>query len=57
MLIISPSTAGQVVGTATAVITTYVGKYLYHENEGDGATVPTAAADGDVIKIDFRGTL
>ena len=57
MLIISPSTAGQVVSTATAVITTYVGKYLYHENEGDGSTVPTSAVDGDVIKIDFRGVL
>ena len=57
MLLISPSTAGQVVSTATAVITTYVGKYLYHENEGDGSTVPTNAADGDVVKIDFGGML
>lgn len=54
MLIISPSTAGQVVSTATAVITTIVGKYLYHENEGDGATVPTNASDGDIIKIHFN---
>lgn len=57
MLLISPSTAGQVVATATAVITTLVGIYLGHENEGDGATVPTDAADGDVIRIFFAGGL
>ena len=51
MLLISPSTAGQVVATATAVLGTYVGKYLAHENEGDGHTVPTATADGDIIRI------
>lgn len=57
MLIISGATAGQVVATATAVITTYVGKYLGHENEGDGVTVPTTASDGDIVRIDFRGVL
>lgn len=54
MVFISPSTAGQVVQTATAVLTTYVGKYLGHENEGDGATVPTDAVDGDIIRIHFN---
>ena len=53
MLIISPSTAGQVVATATAVITTFVGQYLGHENEGDGVTIPTDAVNTDVIRVHF----
>lgn len=54
MVFISPSTAGQIVQTATAVLTTYVGQYLGHENEGDGVTVPTTASDGEIVRVHFN---
>jgi hypothetical protein len=47
------ATAGQVIA-ATVPTDSYshiVGIYLGHENEGDGKTIPTSAADGDVIRI------
>lgn len=52
-IIISASTAGQVIAGAGAY-GTLVGKYLAHENEGDGFTVPTAAADADIIRCFFN---
>ncbi len=51
----SGATAGQVVATATPFAAGVIGIYLGHENEGDGATIPTAAADGDVIRILLGG--
>jgi hypothetical protein len=48
-------TAGQVIQTATLVASATIGKYLAHENEGDGATVPTNTADGDVVRIELGG--
>lgn len=57
----SASTAGQVIAYTApileadiAIVDTKVGIYLKHVksvNEGDGATIPTAAADGDIIYI------
>jgi hypothetical protein len=49
------ATAGQIVQTATPVGTGCCGFYLAHENEGDGATVPTDAADGDIVRVHFGG--
>ncbi len=65
------STGGRVVAyTATAIITTPLqadvqkardefklacGVYEGHANEGSVAAVPTAAAQGDIIRIRFRG--
>lgn len=54
---VSGSTAGQVISNVTPTLANQVGIYLGHENEGDGSTVPTAAADGDVIRIHFRSGL
>lgn len=54
---VSGSTAGQVIANVTPTIANQVGIYLGHENEGDGSTEPTAAADGDVIRIHFRSGL
>lgn len=33
------------------------GTYLGHENEGGFTSVPTAAAQGDIIRIHFRGNV
>lgn len=49
------ATAGQVIQTATPVGTGCVGRYWNHENEADGTTVETDAADGDVIRILLGG--
>jgi len=54
-LVVSASTAGQVQATATPFATGVLGQYLGHENEPDGTTVPTAAADGDIIRIKLGG--
>lgn len=54
-LVVSAATAGQVQATATPFALGVVGKYLGKENEGDGVTEATAAADTDVIRIDFGG--
>jgi hypothetical protein len=49
---VSASTAGEVVSAgATPFASGVLGRYLGHENEPDGTTVPTAAADGDTIRI------
>ncbi len=54
-VVVSASTAGQVQSTATPAVDGVVGIYLGHENEGDGETVATAAADGDTIRIWLGG--
>ena len=54
-LVVSAATAGQVQATATPFASGVLGKYLAKENEGDGSTEATAAADTDVIRIDFGG--
>lgn len=53
----STATAGQVVAATvgTDAYSKIVGIYLAHENEGDGETEATAAADGDVIRILLGG--
>jgi len=70
-VMISGSTAGEVVTWASATIDTtpaqadvvaardefskVVGIYLGHEGEGKGGTVPTDAADGEIIRILLGG--
>ena len=54
-LVVSAATAGDVQATATPFASGVLGKYLAKENEGDGVTEATAAADGDVIRCDFGG--
>jgi hypothetical protein len=49
------STAGRVGQTATPAGTGCAGRYLNHQNEGDGTTVETNAAAGDVIRIIIGG--
>lgn len=46
-------TAGQVIAAVvpTDSYSHIVGIYLGHENEGDGKTIATDAADGDVIRV------
>ena len=56
-VVVSASTAGQVQASATPFASGVVGKYLGHENEPSGTTVPTAAADGDIIRIQLGGPL
>jgi hypothetical protein len=41
--------------TAAADFQRVVGIYLGHENEGDGQTIPTDAADGDTVRIFLVG--
>jgi hypothetical protein len=56
-VVVSASTAGEVQASATPFAAGVVGIYLGHENEPDGTTVPTAAADGDTIRILIGGPL
>ena len=51
------ATAGQVIAAAvpTDSYSHIVGIYLGHENEADGKTEATAAADGDTIRILLAG--
>lgn len=46
-------TAGSIMANSTPAVG--VGIYLAHENEGDGSTVATAAANTDVVRVFFRG--
>lgn len=70
-VVVSASTAGEVIAfSSTSIDTTpaqadvvaardefsrIVGIYLGHEGEGKGGTVPTDAADGDIIRILLGG--
>jgi len=56
-VVVSASTAGEVQATATPFAAGVVGMYLGHENEPSGTTVPTAAADGDTIRVLIGGPL
>lgn len=51
----SGATAGQVISSATLSSGATIGVYLRHENEGDGTTTETNAADGDVIAVKIGG--
>lgn len=42
---------------AAADFSRVVGIYLGHEGEGDGNTIPTNAADGDVIRVLMTGAV
>jgi hypothetical protein len=52
-IIISATTAGRVIAGAGAY-GTLVGKYLAHENEGDGFTVETNASAAEVVRCFFN---
>jgi hypothetical protein len=54
---ISAATAGQVIAATigTDAYDKIVGIYLAKENEGDGFTMPTAAADADTIRFQLGG--
>jgi hypothetical protein len=55
-VLVSASTAGQVQSAgATPFATGVLGIYLGHENEPDGTTIPTAAVDGDIIRVKIGG--
>jgi hypothetical protein len=53
--IASTTPTGTQVIAGAADFSRVVGIYLGHENEGDGFTVPTDAADGDTIRILLGG--
>ena len=51
----STTPTGTQVVTAAVDFQRVVGIYLGHENEGDGTTIATDAADGDTIRILMTG--
>src|SRR5688572_16690195 len=56
-VVVSASTAGHVQASATPFAAGVIGRYLGHENEPSGTTVPTQAVDGDIIRILLGGPL
>jgi len=54
-VVVSASTAGEVQASATPFANGVLGIYLGHEDEPSGTTVPTAAADGDTIRVLIGG--